>query len=92
MDDKILTVPGSARPLKFRFLAQRVWHNTPVAQAQWRCAILPAPERHAAYVQELTKDWPVKPVIVTGEAAKWEAFSKADAALAASGTVSLEQH
>ena len=53
-------------------------------------AILPTPERHAAYVQELTKDWPVKPVIVTGEAAKWEAFTKADAALAASGTVSLE--
>lgn len=53
-------------------------------------AILPTPERHEAYVQNLTKDWPVKPVIVTGEAAKWDAFAKADAALAASGTVSLE--
>ena len=53
-------------------------------------AILPTPERHESYVQNLTKDWPVKPVIVTGEAAKWDAFAKADAALAASGTVSLE--
>ena len=53
-------------------------------------AILPTPERHEAYVQNLTKDWPVKPVIVTGEATKWDAFAKADAALAASGTVSLE--
>ena len=53
-------------------------------------AILPTPERHEAYVQNLTKDWPVKPVIVTGEVAKWDAFAKADAALAASGTVSLE--
>ncbi|HWD13499.1 lipid-A-disaccharide synthase [Pseudochrobactrum sp. sp1633] len=53
-------------------------------------AILPTPERHEAYVQSLTKDWPVKPLIVSGEAAKWDAFTKADVALAASGTVSLE--
>lgn len=53
-------------------------------------AILPTMERHEATIQELTKDWVVKPLIVTGEAAKWDAFTKADAALAASGTVSLE--
>ncbi|QFU16419.1 lipid-A-disaccharide synthase [Microvirga thermotolerans] len=34
--------------------------------------------------------WTVKPQIVEGEAAKWAAFREADAALAASGTVTLE--
>jgi lipid-A-disaccharide synthase len=34
--------------------------------------------------------WSVKPKIVQGEAAKWTAFREADAALAASGTVTLE--
>jgi lipid-A-disaccharide synthase len=36
------------------------------------------------------RNWPVTPMIVKGEAAKWAAFRKADAALAASGTVTLE--
>lgn len=52
--------------------------------------ILPTLPHLEELVRELSKDWPVKPVIVTGEESKWEAFSKADAALAASGTVSLE--
>ncbi|MBM6595761.1 lipid-A-disaccharide synthase [Microvirga pudoricolor] len=34
--------------------------------------------------------WSVRPRIVQGEAAKWDAFRTADAALAASGTVTLE--
>ena len=34
--------------------------------------------------------WPVRPVLVQGEAAKWAAFRRAHAALAASGTVTLE--
>ena len=53
-------------------------------------AILPTLARHETTIQAMTKDWPVKPIIVTGEAAKWDAFAKADVALAASGTVSLE--
>ncbi|HEV2558841.1 MAG TPA: lipid-A-disaccharide synthase [Microvirga sp.] len=36
------------------------------------------------------QDWPVAPRIVHGEAAKWAAFRCAHAALAASGTVTLE--
>ena len=36
------------------------------------------------------KDWPVTPTLVHGEAAKWAAFRSAHAALAASGTVTLE--
>jgi lipid-A-disaccharide synthase len=41
-------------------------------------------------VRQITSTWPLKPEIYVGEAAKWEAFSQADAALAASGTVLLE--
>ncbi|PRD42247.1 lipid-A-disaccharide synthase [Phyllobacterium phragmitis] len=41
-------------------------------------------------VRTLSADWPVKPLIVTSEEDKWKAFAQADAALAASGTVSLE--
>jgi lipid-A-disaccharide synthase len=41
-------------------------------------------------VRELTRDWPMQPEILVGEQAKWLAFSRADAALAASGTVLLE--
>ena len=41
-------------------------------------------------VERLASSWHVVPRIVHGEAAKWEAFRTADAALAASGTVTLE--
>lgn len=41
-------------------------------------------------LQHLAQDWPVKPHFITEEAEKWAAFARADAALAASGTVSLE--
>lgn len=52
--------------------------------------ILPTLPRIEEMVRELSKDWAVKPLIVTGYEAKWDAFARADAALAASGTVSLE--
>jgi lipid-A-disaccharide synthase len=44
----------------------------------------------AALVEEGVSGWPVRPRVVTGEDEKWLAFGRADAALAASGTVSLE--
>lgn len=53
-------------------------------------AVLPAVERHRPLIEAKIASWAVKPEIVTGEAAKWQAFAEADAALAASGTVSLE--
>nr|WP_254799573.1 lipid-A-disaccharide synthase [Falsochrobactrum sp. TDYN1] len=52
--------------------------------------ILPTLPRIEAMVRDLSRDWAVKPLIVVGDDAKWQAFSRADAALAASGTVSLE--
>lgn len=52
--------------------------------------VVPTLPRLEAAVREATKDWPVRPEIVTGANQKWAAFSRADAALAASGTVTLE--
>lgn len=41
-------------------------------------------------VEEGLKSWPVKPHLVEGDAEKYQAFRLSDAALAASGTVTLE--
>lgn len=51
---------------------------------------IPTLPRVEAMVRELTANWTVRPNIVVGEAERLRAFSQADAALAASGTVSLE--
>ncbi|HRK24910.1 MAG TPA: lipid-A-disaccharide synthase [Beijerinckiaceae bacterium] len=51
---------------------------------------LPAVAHVADAVRSALRDWPVKPEIVIGEQAKWMAFRRARAALAASGTVTLE--
>jgi lipid-A-disaccharide synthase len=51
---------------------------------------IPAVSHVAEEIRTRAQAWSVKPQIVEGEAAKWAAFRKADAALAASGTVTLE--
>ncbi|MEF2073233.1 lipid-A-disaccharide synthase [Consotaella aegiceratis] len=53
-------------------------------------ATLPALPRLRTAIEERVNGWAVKPKIVSGDEAKWQAFATADAALAASGTVSLE--
>ncbi len=53
-------------------------------------AVLPAVPHLAEDIRERAAGWPVMPTIVEGEAAKYAAFRTAHAALAASGTVSLE--
>ncbi len=53
-------------------------------------AIVPAVGHLAPEIEERARAWPVTPEIVRGEAAKYAAFRGAHAALAASGTVSLE--
>ncbi len=52
--------------------------------------ILPAVSHLVDDISLAVSQWPVKPEIVTGEAAKFTAFRSAHAALAASGTVTLE--
>lgn len=53
-------------------------------------AILPVVESVRPLVEAGLADWPVKPHVVAGEADKFAAFRLATAALAASGTVTLE--
>lgn len=54
--------------------------------------VLPTPRHLADTVQAATRDWPGRPVILTAPdlGLRTAAFAAADAALAASGTVSLE--
>ena len=52
--------------------------------------VLPVVPRVAVDVRAAIAGWPVSPEIVEGHDGKWHAFSEADAALAASGTVLLE--
>nr|WP_099558756.1 lipid-A-disaccharide synthase [Hartmannibacter diazotrophicus] len=53
-------------------------------------ALLPAVDHLEGEIAEAIEAWPVKPEMVRGEEAKYAAFRSADAALAASGTVTLE--
>ena len=53
-------------------------------------AVLPAVAHLEAEIRAIISAWPVKPRIVLGEAEKFAAFRGARAALAASGTVTLE--
>lgn len=53
-------------------------------------AILPSVPHLGREITSAVANWPVSPRVVTGEAAKREAFGMARAALAASGTVTLE--
>lgn len=88
---RVLVLPGSRR--------SEIAHLMPVfgqavalvasARPQARF-ILPAVTHLAPSIAEAMAAWPVKAEIVSGEAAKLEAFRSARAALAASGTVTLE--
>ncbi|TIX89244.1 lipid-A-disaccharide synthase [Rhizobium sp. P44RR-XXIV] len=52
--------------------------------------LLPTVPKQEALVRSLLESWTVKPEILVGQRAKWQAFAQADAAMAASGTVILE--
>lgn len=52
--------------------------------------LLPAVPHLAKRIEEGVESWPVKPTLVHGEEGKHEAFRRAHAALAASGTVTLQ--
>jgi len=52
--------------------------------------VVPAVPHLVARLSELTSRWPIRPRIVIDEAEKYAAFRRARAALAASGTVTLE--
>ena len=87
----LLVLPGSRRSEIERLMP--VFGET-VAEVARRVGpfdlVLPAVAHHRARIEMLAESWPVRPRIVAGEARKHAAFRRARAALAASGTVTLE--
>lgn len=88
---RLLVLPGSRRSEVSRLMG-------PFGEALGRVArgappfevTIPAVDRLADEIRVAARSWPVEPRIVLGEAEKHAAFRSAHAALAASGTVTLE--
>ncbi len=88
---KLLVLPGSRSGEIDRMLA--LYGRVLAALSARGVAfepVLPAVERLRERIERETADWTVRPRIVTGEAGKWSAFRSGHAALATSGTVTLE--
>ncbi len=87
----VLVLPGSRSGEIKRHLSVFGEAMTILAE---RCgpieAVLPTTPSLEARVRAATADWPVKPRVVVDAVDKWAAFRQARAALAASGTVTLE--
>jgi lipid-A-disaccharide synthase len=87
----VLVLPGSRSSEIRRLLAI---FGAAIAQVGARVGpmelVLPTVPHLASQVDEGVADWAVKPRIVVEPADKWAAFRMAGAALAASGTVTLE--
>lgn len=87
----VLVLPGSRRAelsrlgTTFGDVLARLQSNGPEAEL-----VLPTLPRRLAQVEEMVAGWPVKPRIVVDEDEKRGWFREARAALAASGTVTLE--
>jgi lipid-A-disaccharide synthase len=86
----LLVLPGSRRSEIARLME-------PFGEALARASaagpfrlVLPAVSHLAAEIEDCTRGWPLKPDIILGEDAKLKAFRSGHAALAASGTVTLE--
>ncbi|MCO5093259.1 lipid-A-disaccharide synthase [Bosea sp. (in: a-proteobacteria)] len=87
----VLVLPGSRRSEIHHLMPVFGETVAKVAAAVPRARfVLPAVQRLRPMIAEAVARWPVAPEIVTGEAAKLAAFRGARAALAASGTVTLE--
>ena len=87
----LLLLPGSRRGEVSRLLepfGETV--NELRARGHKLRLVLPTVPHVAPTIAKSTQNWDQKPEIVTEPDAKWQAFAEADAALIASGTVSLE--
>ncbi len=87
----ILALPGSRKGEVTRLapVIGQVLGRIRSVHPQARVA-LPTVRGVAALVRDLTRTWPIQPVIIADTATKRGAFAAADVAIAASGTVSLE--
>lgn len=86
----VLVLPGSRRREIVRLGADFGAALAAVGRAHAMELVLPTLPRLEGLVRETVATWPLKPRIVTTEAEKLAAFRSARAALAASGTVTLE--
>ena len=88
----LLVLPGSRRSEITRLMPIFGETVARVKQVHGRDfdLILPAVDHLREEIESAARAWSVKPRIIHGEAAKYHAFRKAYAALAASGTVTLE--
>lgn len=87
----VLCLPGSRRSEVMRLAARfdealmRLRDRVPEIRV-----VLPTVSGVAGMVRDMTRRWPIAPVLVEDAVEKRAAFAAADLALAASGTVSLE--
>lgn len=90
-DKTILLLPGS-RSTEIRALMPELKATVDLLSERnpGMRFLLPTVPRQAALVRDLLRDWPVQPEFSSDVAGKWRAFAEADAAIAASGTVTLE--
>jgi lipid-A-disaccharide synthase len=86
----LLVLPGSRHSEVKRLLAPFGETVAHVAAANSAEVVLPAVRHHLDEIRAGVAGWATQPTIVEGEAAKFTAFRRAHAALAASGTVTLE--
>ncbi|TBW38491.1 lipid-A-disaccharide synthase [Siculibacillus lacustris] len=88
---RIVVLPGSRRSEISRLMAPFGAALGRVQAALGPLEVtLPAVDHLAAEIAARAAEWPVTPNLVAGRDAKYAAFRDADAALAASGTVTLE--
>ena len=87
----LLVLPGSRRG-EVRRLVEPFGETVSALRARGHRMrlLLPTVPHVAGAVRDLVKGWPQQPGIILDAAGKWQAFGEADAALIASGTVSLE--
>jgi lipid-A-disaccharide synthase len=89
---ELLVLPGSRRTEIARLMEPfgRTLERLAQRRGSDLAVTLPAVSHLAEDIERATLAWPVRPKIVLGEAEKLAAFRRAHAALAASGTVTLE--
>ena len=89
---ELLVLPGSRRSEVAR-LMEPFGAALGVLRERFRRPLtvtIPAVSHLAGEIAERSSAWPTTPKLVEGEAAKWASFRRAHAALAASGTVTVE--
>jgi len=87
----LLLLPGSRRS-EVRGLIGPFGETVSILRARGHRLrlLLPTVPHVASLVEDAVSGWPEKPEIILDPQRKWQAFGEADAALIASGTVSLE--